>query len=184
MPNFNRVFSCDPGFLLEELERHPELWNKNLHRRWAKASPHKATDDIWLLFPALGRPEEMIASLEVVPYPAWQVLPAAREIVLGLAKQQGALRIGRSVITRLPPGEEITLHSDSDPTVGYYQRFQVSLACEETCLFEIAGEARWFASGTIWQVDVSKPHRVKNAGAKPRLTLIVDLHLAGQDGKI
>ena len=174
-PKFQKLdFTFDPGPILAEVEAKPQLWDQNWHRTKSPNSPHKEASDIWLLFNALARPEVMRDSLEAVPYPAWLALAEAQKTVLRLLHFAKGLRLGRTVISRLPPGGKIALHRDEDANVAYYTRYQLALA--GTANFIIDGKAQVFLPGEVWIVDVARPHCVLNGADGPRLALVCDIH--------
>jgi hypothetical protein len=50
-------------------------------------------------------PSGVINDVQVIPYPAWQLLPQLRPIIFDLMRRVEAVQLGRVLITRLAPGK-------------------------------------------------------------------------------
>lgn len=161
---------------LNALAVNPHLWNAHDLRTTHQLSPHRAVDDIWLWFNRMSDdPADVIDDLECVPYPAWQQLPQFRGLVLDIMRRVEGTRLGRAIITRLPPGKSIPAHVDEGAPATYYTRYQLALQCLPGALFESGGEVIQFRMGEVWQVDNRVEHSVVNNSADDRIVLIVDV---------
>jgi hypothetical protein len=183
--NFQRVGQAAEAFsLLHAIHRQPDLWNQHDLRRTAPGTPHAQVDDIWLRFQDtvayehLGNAASVIDQHESICYPAWDKLPQARPIIFNLMRGVEAVRLGRVIITRLPPGAVITPHIDGGDHARYYQRYQVCLQSAPGALFHIEGESVTMAPGEIWHIRNDLMHSVENRSAEDRIVMIVDLRCA------
>jgi hypothetical protein len=159
--------------LVHQITRHPELWNQNRLRTEHPGSPHSKCDDILLRFQAEG--SQVIDDPECVWHSTWNVLTEAHDLIFNLARMVKAERIGRIIISRLPPGAEITPHEDGGAVASYYTRYQMPLQSAPGCVFECAGEKVQMCGGEVWWFDNKKTHSVVNNSATDRIAMIVDL---------
>lgn len=161
---------------LNALAVNAHLWNQHDLRTTHPLSPHQQVDDIWLWFnPISDDPTDVIDDLEVVAYPAWQQLPQFRNIVFDIMRRVEGTRLGRVMITRLPPGKSIPAHVDEGAPATYYTRYQLALQCLPGALFESGGEVINMRMGEVWQVDNRATHSVVNNSADDRIVLIMDV---------
>jgi hypothetical protein len=161
--------------LLNALAQRPELWNENDLRTTHPLSPHGETDDIWCLFNAV--PNDLAAVVddcEVIPYRAWYELPI-RALVLDLMRRVDGMRLGRVLISRLPPGASIPEHVDQGAPATYYKRYHLALKAEPGALNSSGGEVIQYRMGELWWFDNSVPHSVVNNSADDRITLVMDV---------
>lgn len=175
--------------LLQELQRKPDLWNENTLRTKHPGTAHSQVSDIWVWFNStiehdknqfeFGLPIDKVTPIindkEVVPYRAWMELPSIRPILFPLMRQVEAVRIGRVIITKLPPGCRITPHVDGGAPATYFTRYQVALQCNPGNVFRIENETIEMRSGDIWMIDNKLEHEVINNSADDRIVMIVDL---------
>lgn len=178
--------------LMLELKRNPELWDENTLRTKHPGTAHSQVSDIWIWFNEifdlpeynreqleLGLPLDKYSVVandkEVISYRAWKLLPSARNIIFPLMSQVQAVRIGRVIITKLPPGKTITPHVDGGAPATYFQRYQVALQCLPGNVFRIDDEQIEFQTGDIWQIDNKLEHEVINNSKDDRIVMIVDL---------
>lgn len=179
MRHFQKIFEMlDVVPLLNALAAKPELWNQNNLRTTFPGSPHSACDDIWLFFNDIEDEAAVIDDIAVKPYPAWNELPQARNLVFDLMRRVEGVQLGRAMITRLPPGSTIPEHADQGAPAEYYQRYQIALKCEPGCSFRAGDEVVQFWMGDCWWFDNTVPHEVVNNSADDRLALVVDVRLA------
>jgi hypothetical protein len=168
--------------LLHQLQVKKYLWNENTLRTKHPGTAHSQVSDIWVLFNELPKDEKdlfqnlnIVDDKEAIPYRAWSELPAIRSIIFGLMRQVEATRLGRVIITKLPPGKTITPHVDQGAPATYYERYQVILQSLPGCIFKIGNEEVQFSSGEIWHIDNKVEHSVINHSADDRIAMIVDL---------
>lgn len=179
--------------LLAQIHRQPDLWDENTLRTKHPGTAHSDVSDIWLWFNELPKSEVDFNQLplalegrgnsvfyvandkEVVPYRAWNLLPLARGIIFPLMSQVAAVRLGRVMITKLPPGKTITPHVDGGAPATYFQRYQIALQCLPGNKFRIENENVEFRSGDIWMIDNTKEHEVINNSSDDRIVMIADM---------
>ena len=180
MRNFlNLASGVDIQPLLLSLYRQSSLWNTHPFRTEVADSPHREVSDILLrLQPLDGRSTD---KRECVDYQAFATLPHARRFVYALMAQVEGERLGRVMITRLPPGGQIyphedigttPLHYDTEP---YYSRFHLVLQADDKSIFQCDQEYVQMKPGEVWWFDNSKTHAVYNDGQIDRIHLIIDI---------
>lgn len=176
MRNFTKIAEgVDVIPLLNALAVHDDLWNENNLRSTHPLSPHQAVDDIWFWFNDPTDPEEVVDDLTVRPYRAWHEIPQVRPLVFDIMRRVEGVRLGRVLITRLPPGASIPAHTDQGAPATYYTRYQLALQCLPGALFESGGEVIQFRMGEWWLVNNRVEHSVTNNSADDRIVLIVDI---------
>ena len=176
MRNFRQIaHSIDVAPVLSALSRHPELWDQNTLRTTHPGTAHAQVSDIWLHFNATDNPAAVIDDRDVMPYPAWHVLPQIRPVVFGLMRLVDGVRLGRTIITRLPPGKVITPHVDGGSPATYYERYHVALQSLPGALFHAGDETVNMTTGEAWWFDNTALHSVENGSADDRIVLICDI---------
>jgi hypothetical protein len=180
MRNFQLIGTFDPVPLLNQINRNPQLWNQNLLRTTHENTPHKDVDDIWVRFNDAEKYTKdnqylVLDEHESIWYPAIEYLPAVRDIVFSLMAKVHGVRLGRVLITRLPPGKEITPHSDSGSHASYFERYHCVLQSLPGSLFRCGDEQINMLTGTIWWFQNIIEHSVVNNSADDRIHLIVDI---------
>lgn len=178
MRNFQRIATgVNVTPLMLAIARRPELWNQHTLRTTHPGTPHTQVDDIWLRFnamPASGNEASVVDEHESIDYPAYAVLPEARQLVMTLFAAVAGERLGRVLITRLAPGRAIAPHVDGGSHAAYYDRFHLVLQSNEKCLFRAGDEAVQMQAGEVWWFDNSQEHQVINQGSSDRIHLIMD----------
>jgi len=174
MKNFFKVGEVNVQPLLHAIQRQPELWNKNSLRTKFPGTPHSEADDIWLWFNSENS-DDPANDRETVPYPAWDFLPQARQIVFDLMRAVEACQLGRVIITKLTPGKQITPHVDGGAPAQFYKRYQVALQSLPGAMFAIEDEKVNFKSGEVWLINNRAEHSVQNNSADDRIVMIVDV---------
>ena len=165
--------------LLFAVYRQSSLWNTLTFRTDFEASPHREVSDIILrLQPLDGSSQD---KRECVDYAAFAALPQARRVVYALMAHVEGERLGRVMLTRLPPGGQIYPHEDIGPTPlhydtePYYQRFHLVLQADDKSIFQCGTEYVHMKPGEVWWFDNSKTHAVYNDGQVDRIHLIMDI---------
>ncbi len=162
--------------LLNALSVHSDLWNEHTLRTTHPQSPHHAVDDILCLFNDLDAPPEHIANdLEVIPYRAWNTLPGFKTLALDLIRRVDGGRLGRVMITRLPPGESIAEHIDQGAPAEYYARYHLALQSAPGALNHSGDETVVYRPGEFWWFDNRAPHSVVNNSADDRIVVVLDV---------
>lgn len=199
MRNFHKLCSgLAIGPLLIAIARQPELWNQNTLRTSHPQTPHQEVSDIWLRFQDMNSWKDKIeegkklspesdgellgeyASAfldehESVNYPALALLPQARQILFDLMRLVEGERLGRVLITRLPPGKRIHPHRDGGSHAAYYDRYHVALQVLPGAIFSAGPETIQMQPGDVWWFDNSQEHEVVNNSADDRIVMIVDI---------
>lgn len=174
MRHFQKIAeNVDVVPVLDALMRNADLWDQNTLRTAHPGTAHSNVSDIWVMFnDASG---DVANDREVVPYPAWERLPQLRPLVLDLMRRVEGVRLGRVIITRLPPGKAITPHVDGGAPTMYFTRYQIALQSAPGALFRIADEQVNFRTGEVWQIDNRSQHEVINHSAEDRIVIIIDI---------
>lgn len=167
--------------LMNALQRQPELWDANPIRTKHPGTAHAEVSDILVRFNDVeeylrtGDASTIVDDREAIAYPAWEKLPQMRPIIFDLMRTVEATRLGRVVITKLPPGKEITPHVDQGSPAVYYERYQVALQSHPGALFHIGDETVNFRTGDVWWINNAVEHSVVNNSGDDRIVMIVDL---------
>jgi hypothetical protein len=162
--------------LMNALQRQPELWNQYPIRTQHPGTAHSHVSDILVWFNSLEG--GIVDDKDVVPFPAWEKLPQLRPFVFDLMRTVEASRLGRVIITKLPPGKTITPHVDGGAPATYYERFQIALQSFPGALFHIGDETVNFRAGDVWHINNAVEHSVANNSSDDRIVVIIDLRCA------
>lgn len=156
------------------LQQHPELWDQNNVRKTFDNSPHRAVSDIWLRFnQRIGK--NVGNELQMVNYPAWNSLTAARPIIFDLLRRIEANQLGRVMITRLGPGKRILAHSDVlGKYAHFYNRYHVVVRGLPGNIFRAGGDEVFMPTGSVWWFNAHEEHEVINNSEDDRIHLIID----------
>lgn len=166
--------------LLQQLQRQPDLWDEITLRTKHPGTAHSEVSDILVRFNRIPTEQtelfnSVVDDCECIPFRAWKELPAIRPLIFDLMRRVEAVRLGRVIITKLPPGKVITPHVDGGAPATYYQRYQIALQCLPGNIFKIENEEVGFNSGDVWQINNRAEHSVINNSADDRIVMIVDL---------
>lgn len=180
MKNFLRI--SDKAFtmpILLALHTKPELWDQNILRTSHPDSPHRDCSDVWLMFNEVqeNQTAAVINDREVVPYVGWYAIPEAQDLVFDLMRMVRGTRLGRVVISKLPPGKMIAPHVDGGAPAEYFTRFQVCLQSRPGCIFKIENEQVQFNPGEIWRINNRAEHSVINNSDDDRIAMVVDIRI-------
>lgn len=174
----------DPFPLLQRLAGREDLWNADPMRTTFEGSPHVQADDILMRFDD-GTAEEIIAKADTDIgtrswRPAWEMLPEARGMIVGLMARVGAYSLERVLITRLKPGAEILPHADvrgAYANLPDIARYHVVLQGLPGSLFHCGGETVCMETGSAWWFNAHQVHAVQNGSTEDRLHMLVDVRL-------
>lgn len=164
--------------LVHAIHRQPQLWDEHPIRTTHPGTAHAEVSDILVWFNDISNPEAVANDREVVPFPAWSQLPQIRPLVFTLMRWVEGVRLGRVIVTRLPPGKEIAPHVDGGAPATYFERYQIALQSLPGCLFRAGDEVVQMRTGECWRFDNTQLHSVVNNSADDRLALIVDVRTA------
>jgi hypothetical protein len=151
------------------------LWDRFPLRTQHPGTAHAQVSDILVLFNDIEHTTGVVNDREVIAFPAWRVMPQLRPIIFDLMRRVEGVRLGRVIITRLPPGKTITPHVDGGAPAEYFTRYQIALQSLPGVLFRIGEETVNFRTGEVWQIDNQTEHEVINHSADDRIALIVDI---------
>ena len=84
-------------------------------------------------------------------------------------------RLGRVIITKLPPGKTITPHVASGAHAEYYTRHQIMLSNSPGSMFHCGDESVFMQTGEVWWFNNAVTHSVVNNSSDDRIALIVDI---------
>ena len=155
------------------LSNNSDLWNENTLRTTHPGTAHAEVSDIWMMF---NDPTGTVIDDKLVqPVRGWHVLKPLARLVLDLMHRVGGVHLGRVIVTRLPPGKQITPHVDGGAPATYYTRYQIALQSLPGALFHIGDETVNFRSGEVWMIDNETKHSVTNNSKDDRIVCIVDI---------
>ena len=158
---------------LVALANNPDLWNENTLRTQHPGTAHAEVSDIWMMF---NDPTGQVKDDKLVyPFRGWHTLKPLRQLVLGLMHRVDGVHLGRVIVTRLPPGKQITPHVDGGAPATHFTRYQIALQSLPGALFHIGDETVNFRSGDIWLIDNETKHSVTNNSKEDRIVCIVDI---------
>jgi len=165
------------------------LWNQFTLRTRTEGSPHRELDDIWLRMNDLEKcrqvasdPGIFVDHRESINYPAWSQLPYVRKLVMNLTAMVEGERIGRVLISRLPPGkrilphkdigEDLTRYYDNEP---YFSRFHLCIQGLPGSIFRCGEEEVQMRTGEAWWFRNDIDHEVINNSADDRIHVVMDI---------
>ncbi len=176
---FNVIFNVGQSVvdnIVAEIERQPELWGAYPVRTSIVGGPFKDQKDIVLMFQDLTLAKKGVFDhYETISYPAMEVLPSLRTFIFGLMSVVRGERLGRVLVSTLPPGGYIDAHKDSKLFSDYYNRFHLCLKDNSQTLFRSGEE--YFAPkvGDVFWFDNSLEHEIWNDGQTDRWTVVIDI---------
>jgi quercetin dioxygenase-like cupin family protein len=169
--------------LLESLAANHDLWSAEPIRTSFEGTPHAEVSDILLRFnPVITTIDEVADAREAIDYPAYAKLMHFRRTVMSIFAYVGGERLGRVMITKLPPGGKITPHRDQGGSPEYYDRFHVPL--QGGGWFRCGQEVVRMNTGDLWWVQNLVEHEVLNDSDHDRIHLIVDARCADWSNSI
>lgn len=181
--NFRQITGgVDVSQLLEQVERQPELWNKN-PCRLGKHGPHHETQDMFLRYKSEAEYIEKNdwRGFADAHFAIWNktidFLPAARPIIFDLMARLRGEILGGVFLYKIEPGKQIYPHTDQGWHPQFYDKFNVCLKSNpktafyyaEDSMVQQAGDVHWFRN------DVK--HWVKNKGENTHIVLTVCMKL-------
>ena len=180
MTDFQRIHhrtTLEP--LIRQIENHPELWNQHPLRTKYTGTVHSDSSDIWIKYNDVNAKDlidEMFNGKNAINYPAFYVLSGVYGLLSSLMQRVRGERLGRVLVTKLPPGGKILPHIDEGETSSYYDRFHIVLS--EGGYFSCGKSKIKMRFGEIWWFNNQKTHSVENDSENDRIHLIVDIRLA------
>jgi Aspartyl/Asparaginyl beta-hydroxylase len=102
--------------------------------------------------------------------PPLEACPAVRALLSQLPCETTSVRL-----LRLGPGARVREHEDYNIGFEFGEiRLHVGVVTGPHAEFELNGAPLRIEAGECWFVDVTRPHRVWNDGAEPRIHLVID----------
>jgi aspartyl/asparaginyl beta-hydroxylase (cupin superfamily) len=181
--SFRHIGTIDPQALVHAVESIDEQgWQEFAHRQ-QKFSVHRQTQTIPLLFDDDMRHTDptawpRLAQFESMLEPVLGQIVAANPPAADSAEDGYFVRI---ILTRLSPGSYITPHRDKGDSLKRSHRNHLALTTNPLVDFGIDGEIRHFAPGEIWEINNRKFHAVRNLGDQPRIHMILDYVVPGEE---
>jgi hypothetical protein len=167
----------DVAPLVDQLERHPDVWNRHPYRTDSETSPHHEVSDIWVRYADL----DALAKLgdpanephESVWYPVVRQIPAAWSIARRVFSAVGGKQLGGVLITRIPAGGEVKPHVDQGWHARYYEKFAVQVKGNAAQAFCFKDARLSPMPGDVYTFQNDRLHWVENPSSGDRITLIV-----------
>lgn len=174
MKFFQKICDIDVTDLLSQIDAHPELWGEFGWRKNIPHGPHGQMTDIWVRYNDIKNlGPKFNDEHDPVWYPAYDALPALKQIIYPLMAMVEGERLGGVLITRIPPGRGIAPHIDKSWHVDYYDKFYVQLKSRPGAIFCCGDDRLNPKPGEVWRFDNRKLHWVNNNSDDDRMTLIV-----------
>lgn len=161
--------------ILEELEKAPHLWDRDAERTFS-TSPHRETHDIWVRY---NPKEDFLVTHKDTPfdsewYEAVQYLPSVADFCFRLMAGVNGEDLGGVLVTKVPAGKKVYMHTDEGWHVDFYDKFYLHLESNDKVVFGWeSGEEIQPQKGDLYWLDNTTPHYVNNDGDTDRITLIV-----------
>lgn len=162
--------------LQEALRRQPELFGQHTQRAQVYMSPHAAMKDIWVRYNDIAKYTDLTSfndEHDPVWYPAFYAIPEIKALLFKLMALVEGERLGGVLITKVPPGGRIGVHTDAGWHAGYYSKFYIPIQNEPGARFHFADGVIAPNLGEVWCFDNSVPHWVENDSEADRIALIV-----------
>lgn len=185
MKNFQIIASnVDVLPLLLAIKRQPELWKEDTYLRDYPQGPFAQIETIMLRFPvkSVKETEAEVADHfskydqhESINYPAFQLLPQARPLIMGLMARVDGERLGRVMINKIAPGGVIYPHEDTPSHTEYYSRFHLVLQSDPGVIFRAGDEQFNMQTGQLIWFDNSQMHEVINNSSQDRISMVIDV---------
>jgi len=174
------LYHVDVDMVVGELERQPELWDRNRWRKDRPNSPHREMSDIWLRFADPAHPERFHEPHHSVFWPAWWAIPTVHDIVFDAMRDARATELGGILITKVPPGKQIYAHHDRGVWHAEHYNFKVYIVLQgnQACVNWASESPQTRAvmkTGEVWYFNNLVDHGLVNEGVTDRISLIVSM---------
>jgi hypothetical protein len=168
--HFKQLGQFDYKPILNEIVNAP-LWNWLALRSYAGH-----TDDIVLRYQSvvgLKQPQDFFSDLECVDYFTQTLFPnTMQQIHRTFADKQ----LGRIVIAKLAPGQEIKPHTDEGLYSDSTDRYHMAVVTNPECIITSGGFNQQIGRGEIWWINNHQTHSAHNHGTTNRIHIIVDTY--------
>jgi hypothetical protein len=179
MKNFRQIAAgVDVSSLMLELQRHPELWDKNPCRQSING-PHHEQSDIIVRYkdetPNIKTGDFSDFGDEHIPvwYKSADFLPSVRKLVFDLMGFVNGELLGGVLIYKLPPGKQIYRHTDRGWHAESFEKFNICLQSNPAAGFCYEGEAMVQRAGDIHWFRNTVDHWVVNQGTDDHIIMTV-----------
>jgi quercetin dioxygenase-like cupin family protein len=183
MTNFLKIASgVDIMPLLLEVQRQPELWDKN-PCRLSKRTPHHETQDMILRYKDetenLERGDWSNFSGAHIPdwYKSIDFLPSAKKLTFDLMAHVRGEILGGVFLYKLNPGTQIYPHKDKGWHPEFYDKFNICLQSNPQAAFCYDGERMIQQAGDIHHFRNDTQHWVVNEGDCEHIVMTVCIRL-------
>jgi hypothetical protein len=106
--------------------------------------------------------------------PAWAKLPSLRPIVFAAMTKVQAVELGVIMVTKIPPGGQIRLHTDKGWQAEWFNtKAYCVLQGNDQCVNYAQEEEVVMMPGTVWLFKNTVIHGLKNEGPDDRISVIV-----------
>lgn len=177
----------DVAPLLGQIAAHPELWGYD--DSWTRGKPAElcAVYGVDVIVLRYNWPQTLPGNEQRWNKTALGVLTEAIPIILDVMRALPGEHLGKILITRMHPGDEIKPHTHQMPLLSplgeqrwphYFRRFQIPLQVDRGCVFRCGDEELWMRPGTAWGFDDTDPdilHSVFNGSDTDRISMLADI---------
>ena len=181
-PNMVKAdFMLDVIPLVDEIHDNPELWDEFNFRTKNPNSPHRDGHDIILRYNAIenyneNAPQDFAKEHESVWYPAVGRLPSFERVFNELLDNIPDCEVGGILITKVPAGKSIAMHSDAGHWHPEYYSTKILILLQS-----VPGQEFVYANGERYEGGVGEvfffnnlpEHSVLNPTDIDRISLIV-----------
>jgi hypothetical protein len=168
--NFRQYGRLDAAVLRSCVERQsPQAWRANPFRQ-EKFAVHADTETLYLLY------DEDFRHANATRLPLFEEFSIALQPFIDRISE----RLGpddwlvRCILTKLRGGGRIPAHEDFGFSLAHSHRFHVPVVTNPDVGFTVGDETIRMQAGEIWEINNMRRHATANAGAEPRVHLIMD----------
>jgi len=165
--------------LVEQLEAHPDVWDRITLRTEGHTTPHSQISDIWVRYNPwrnfTGDREAFNGPHVPEWYPCVHEIPAAWSLARKVQRHMGYAKLGFVLITRLKPGCEVKPHTDSGWHAETHDKFALQIKGNKDQSFCFDEASLSAEPDDLYRFDNSKTHWVKNESDSERITMIICL---------
>ena len=171
-----------------ELSFSDKLYDEWPIRTMFEGSPHREVHDIWLRFRDPFEMAELtteeFCNGRYTPqwYPCMDRLRHTKKIIEKIFTLMDGEELGGCLITKIPPGKQVYLHSDMGYNCEHYlNKYLLLVESSPEQYFEIGGERIVGEAGDLFLFDNRRPHCVvNNSATTDRVSLIISIKQKGQ----
>lgn len=158
----------DVGPLLAQVNAHPELWD--IDDSWIRNKPQSAIYEVSNIVLRFNKSPDWNK-------PAFDILSEARPIVNALMDVTGGDLLGKVLVTRLRPGQNINRHRDRLPpgVPLIYHHFKVPMVGHPDCTFGCGRDEFHLEPGNAYWFDNQDWHWAMNDTAEERIEMLVGI---------